>query len=96
MNRHAAAVSPTAIRDLMRADRYTRRQMTQNIPIINRVIDAGTPEQAFRMVFGGPTTPGQAIQLGGSAIRQMRRNVQPEEWDVVAGSFLRRMGLEEP
>lgn len=96
MNSHAAATSPGAIRDLLRADRYTRRQLTQNIPIINRVLDAGTPEQVFRATFGGPTSPGQAIQLGGSAIRNMRRNMLPEEWDAVSGSMLRRMGLARP
>ncbi len=96
MNRHAAAVSPQAIRDLMRADRYTRRMINERFPIINKVLDAGTPEQVFRMVFGGPTSPGQAIQLGGSAVRQVRRNMPDEEWDVVAGSFLRRMGLARP
>lgn len=96
MNRHAALVSQRAIRDLQVADRYTRRQLTQNIPIINRIMDAGTPEQVFRSVFGGAVSPGQQIQLGGSAIRNIRRNLQPEEWDVVAGSMLRRMGLARP
>lgn len=86
MNRTVMQASPQAARDLAVADRYYRFNMGQNIPLLNKVIDSGTPEHAYRIALSG-------AKDGGSQLQALRRNLTPEEWDIVAGSTIARLGL---
>lgn len=71
------------------ANRYFRQNIGQNVEFLEDVIGKQTDEQAYNYVFGG-------IKDGGSKLRTLRRNVKPQEWDMVAGSTLWKMGQATP
>lgn len=71
------------------ANRYYRQNIGKNVEFLEDVISKQTDEQAYNYVFGG-------IKDGGSKLRTLRRNVKPEEWDMVAGSTLWKMGQATP
>jgi len=89
MNRTVMQANPQAARDLIVADRYYRFNMSQNIPLLNKIIDSGAPEQAYRIAMSG-------AKDGGSQLMALRRNLRSEEWDIVAGSTISRLGLPTP
>lgn len=86
MNRTIMQANPRAARDLAVADRYYRFNMNQNIPLLNKIIDSGAPERAYQVAISG-------AKDGGFYLQALRRNMTPEEWDVVAGSTIARLGL---
>jgi len=82
----AAATSGSASeRALAVADRYTRRQMGEVIPTLQKIVDLGDDEKAFKFAI-------DAAQDGGSKLARLRRSFTPAEWDTVAASVLGRMG----
>lgn len=80
-----AAQDPAARQLLQQADRYTRFNMNHNIPVLQKLQDAGTPEQVYNIALAG-------AKDGGTTLTRIRRNLQPEEWDVMAGTVLGRLG----
>ncbi|MBI1425779.1 MAG: hypothetical protein GC149_20325 [Gammaproteobacteria bacterium] len=85
----ADETSPEAARALKVADRYTRYNMTQNIPVLQKLVDQGADEKAFRFAM-------QSAKDGGSRLYSLRRNFRPEEWDVVAGTVFDNLGRARP
>jgi len=84
-----AGQNPQAGRMLEQANRYVRFNQNQNIPLLQKIRDAGTDEQAFNIAVSG-------ARDGGTNLRRLRRNLTPQEWDVMSGSVLGRMGLAKP
>ena len=87
----ARATSPNADRAMRLADRYTRYNVgdlggrVPNAEILQKVLDSGTGEKAFQFALAG-------AKDGGSRLTSLRRNMRPEEWDVVSSSVWDRLG----
>lgn len=81
----ATTAGPKAEKLLTLHDRYVRFNRNVNLPALQRIADAGTDEQAFRVALAG-------AKDGGSQLMAMRRTMKPEEWDVVSGSVLQKLG----
>jgi hypothetical protein len=62
-------------------------QWTQNLPALERVLDQGTDEQVFRLVFPQNGRPDP------QALARLRRNLTAEEWGAVQATVLDRMGM---
>jgi len=71
---------------LSKADRYTRFHSNQTLPILQRIKDLEFDEAVYNFALSGSKD-------GGSKLLKIRRNLTPEEWDLVAGTVLGRMGL---
>lgn len=84
-----ARQSPEGGRALAQADRYTRFNMTQNVPTLQRMSDADTSGQVFNTAMSGSRESADTLM-------RLRRNLAPEEWDRVAGGVLGRMGIARP
>lgn len=85
----AEAAGPEAAKALTLADRYTRRQMTQNLPAMQKIADMPADEQVYRWAMG-------EANLGGSRLLQLRKNFTSEQWDNVAATVLDNMGKAKP
>jgi len=85
----ARAAGPDAERALTVADRYFRFNMGQNIPTLEKITKAGTDGEVLALALRGS-------ERGGQQIMKTRRNLQPEEWDAVAGTVLGRLGRATP
>lgn len=87
----ATAAGPQAKKAYDFANRYYSVNMARggNVETINRVLKTGTDEQAFTLAMSGA---GQ----GGSNLTRLRMQMKPEEWDVVSGTVLGRMGRATP
>lgn len=81
----ADAAGPEAGKALRLHDRYVRFNRNVNLPLLDKIDKAGTDVQAWKIVESGSRDTGQLLA-------RMRRNMKPEEWDVVAGSLLSRLG----
>lgn len=79
----AAAAGPDALQAFQRANTYYTAGLSRMDGILNKIAREADPTDVFRMVEKG--TPRDLWQL--------RRSLQPEEWDAVAGQVLRRMGV---
>lgn len=80
---------PDAVRALQAHDRYVRFNRNVNLPAIQKIADAQTDEAAFRMAMN-------ASEEGGTFLARLRRNVTPEQWDVVSSSVLSKLGRARP
>lgn len=89
MARAAESVGPEAAKLLQLADRYTRFNMNQNMPLLQKIVDAGTDEAAFNFATN-------MAKDGGSRLYALRRNMKPEEWDTVAGTVVAKLGEATP
>lgn len=78
---------PWRERALRLADRYTRFNQTQNLDAVRGILDRGTDEQVFRLVFPQNGRPDP------QALARIRRNLTPDEWGAVQATVLDRMGL---
>lgn len=85
----ARAAGPDAEKALTTADRYTRFNMTRNIPTLQKIVDTGTDAQAFELAMRGSKN-------GGEQLRLLKRNFEPGEWDTLSGTVLGRMGRATP
>lgn len=91
MTQHATAFGgEEGRRALALADRYTRFNATQNMPILERIQRQGTDEQVYRMLF--PQTGRPDAQV----LSRTLRNMQPEERRTLAATVLDRMGAPNP
>jgi hypothetical protein len=77
---------------LTRADRYTRLNENLNVPIIERLLKQEVPEKLYRALLSGSDDKFG----GGTLLEGIKRNLAPDEWDVVAGTVLGRMGRAIP
>lgn len=89
MGAASRSAGPDAEKAVALADRYTRRNMTQLMPALQKIEDLGADEKAFK--FAMDTT-----REGGTKLATLRRAFTPEEWDTVAGTVLGRMGSAKP
>lgn len=85
----AKAVGPKADKTLQRADRYYRRNKTQNIEFLDKIIANKTDEQIANLALRG-------VQHGASTITRLRRNFTRDEWKTVAASTLNSLGKAAP
>ncbi len=90
MTAHARATSPAGSRLLEVADRYTRFNRTQNMPILERIQRQGTDQQIYDMLF--PRTGRPDAQI----LARTLRNMEPEERRTLAATVLDRMGAPNP
>lgn len=89
MQAAAEQAGPKAQKALALHDRYIRYQREKNIPALDRVDRAATPEAALRLALGG-------AKDGGTRLVELRRNLKPEQWDGVAAAVWDRLGRARP
>ncbi|TXL80464.1 hypothetical protein FHP25_05410 [Vineibacter terrae] len=89
MRTAAAASGPEAKRAMDLADRYTRFNMTVNVPMLQKIADMGADEQAYQWAIG-------EARRGGSRLLQLRKNLTPDEWKVVSATVFDRLGQAAP
>ena len=85
----AQASGDDAAKALRTHDRYVRFNRNVNIPLLEKIDKAGTDVQAWKIVESGSRDSGQLLA-------RLRRNLTSEEWDVVSGSVLARLGQASP
>jgi hypothetical protein len=91
----ARSAGPDAERALARHDRYVRFIRAERgaepgpLARLQALEDAGTPEQAFNYAM-------TLAKEGGSRLYALRRSMPAEDWNVVAGTVLGRMGQATP
>lgn len=89
MEAAATAAGPGAEKALAVHDRYIRYQRNKNLPPLDRVARAITPESALNLALSGTGN-------GGTRLTEIRRNLKPGEWDAVAGAVWDRLGRARP
>lgn len=85
----AKAAGPKAAKALDVADRYTRFNMNQTIPTLQKIVDTGTDAEAFNLAMRGSKD-------GGEMLSKLKSNFKPEEWDQISGTVLGRLGRATP
>ena len=86
MSAVAKYAGPKAQRALAVADRYTRAWMKTAGELLDKIGKFDTDEQAYRYAMS-------RLGDGGTRLRRLRSQFEPEEWDTVAASVLDKMGL---
>lgn len=92
MEEAARAAGPDALRKFLGANRYYAAGLRRIEAVIDKVVQAKTPEQAYRWAMEGSANKGG----GGTKLMQLRRSMPAEEWDVVSSFVLRQMGEAIP
>ena len=82
----AKYAGPQAEKAMARADRYYKKFMSTAGVTLNKIGKLDSDERAYTFAMS-------RIGDGGSQLRRMRQQFEPEEWDVIAASFLNNMGL---
>jgi len=82
----AKYAGPQAEKAMARADRYYRKFMSTAGVTLNKIGKLDSDERAFTFAMS-------RIGDGGSQLRRMRQQFEPEEWDVIGASVLNNMGL---
>lgn len=85
----ALAISPEARRLITEADAQYARYAREFAPTLQRVMDAGNDEQAWRLIENW--SRGSASELA-----KLRSSVSREEWGTISGSILARLGQARP
>lgn len=85
----ARAAGPDAEKALATHDRYVRFNRNVNLPTLDKIDKMGLDEEAFRFAMSG-------AKDGGSKLLTLRRNLTPEEWDVVSSSAFSKLGRAKP
>lgn len=85
----AEAAGPRATQALRAHDRYVRFNREVPLPVLQKIADANTDEQAFNIAMS-------ASKDGGTILGRLRGQFTRPEWDVVAASVLSRMGRARP
>lgn len=85
MDAIAERAGPDAMKAHQTASRYFRFNMNENIAPLEKVLEKGSDEEAAKYVLSG-------MKDGDTRLKTMRRNMKPEEWGVVAGSVLNKLG----
>ena len=86
MGAAARQAGPDAARAVSVADRYTRFNRTQNLPALEKVLDKGTDQQIYGMLFPASGRPDAQL------LARVRRNMTRDEWNAVSATVLDRMG----
>lgn len=71
------------------ATTYEKEMLQNEIPLLEEIVKKGYDEQAYNAAMS-------LAQDGGSRLRILRKNIDPNEWDSVAGTILGRLGLATP
>jgi hypothetical protein len=85
----AEAAGPDAVKAHSVASRYYRRMLGQNIELMDNIVSKGWDEQASSFAL-------QGAKDGGSKLAALRRNMLPEEWDIVSASVFDDLGKAAP
>ena len=85
----AKAKGGRAFKESQRASRYYRLNLKNNIEPLERILKQETDEQVFKIVMSG-------AKDGGTKLWRLKRSLRSEEWDMVAGTVLSRMGKAIP
>lgn len=85
----ARQAGPDAERALAVHDRYTRFNRNVNLPALQKIADKDLDEEAFKYAMSG-------AKDGGSRLFALRRNLNPDEWDVVSSSVFSKLGRSKP
>lgn len=89
MGAAAKASGPLAFNAFTRANNYYRSGMERIDGTLERIASKANPEDVFRAATGG-------AKEGASTLRAIRKSVEPDDWDVVAGTVLKRLGRAKP
>lgn len=92
MEQAARAAGPEALARFQRANAYYAAGLKRIEAVIDKVVQAKTPEKAYQFAMEGSGAKGG----GGTKLMQLRRSMPAEEWDVVASMVLRQMGEAVP
>lgn len=92
MEAAARAAGPDALKMFQGANRYYSAGLKRIESVIDKVVQAKTPEKAYAWAMEGS----QAKGGGGTKLMQLRRSLPAEEWDVVSSFVLRQMGEAVP
>src|SRR3569623_47644 len=84
MEEAAKAAGPQALNAYNRANNYWRAGRGRIDNTLETIIKRANPEDVYRLAVRGKD--------GASAILPLRRSLKPEQWDIVAGLTLRRLG----
>lgn len=84
----AAAAGPKAVNALSRANTFYRAGLERIEGSLQKIASRATPEDMFKAATRG--------KEGATTIRRVRRSLNPEEWDIVASTVLRRLGQARP
>lgn len=82
----AKHAGPEAEKAMARADRYYRKFMSTAGVTLNKIGKLDADERAYTFAMS-------RIGDGGSQLRRMRQQFEPQEWDVIGASVLNNMGL---
>ena len=82
----SAKAGPEAAKKLKVADRYTRQFMRTAAKTMKKIADYDADERAFKYAIMGSKD-------GGTSLATLRKHFEPEEWDTIAASVFRRMGM---
>ena len=74
---------------LQQADLFTKNGMQNTIPILERITKAKLDSQAYDAAM-------TLSKDGGQVLRNLRANMAPEDFDVLSGAVLGRMGRSVP
>lgn len=80
-----ASRTPEGAKKLAIADRYTRFNMQTNMDTLQKIADLDYGEKVYKFALSG-------VKDGGSQLLKIRKNLKPEEWDMVAGTVLGKLG----
>lgn len=81
--------SPAALRAAKRANQYYKAGITRIDDFLEKLGGKNIPEQVFTALERGGKD-------GATLLTRVRRSLKSEEWDVVAGTVLKRLGKSKP
>lgn len=85
----AKAAGPGAAKKLEAADAFTRKWMENSAKLMQKIDRFDADEKAWRFAMS-------SARDGGTTLQKLRQQFEPEEWDVVAGTVLSRLGKATP
>jgi hypothetical protein len=85
----AQEAGPEAARALRLHDRYVRMHRNVNLPMLDKILAAGTDADVYRIAMSNARNTGQQL-------RRLRNNMPAGEWDVVAATQVDMLGRALP
>ena len=85
----AAAIGPQAERAAKRSSDYWRSGLKRIDDFLNPIQRSKAPEKVYAAATAG-------TKEGASRIRTLKKSLNPEQWDVVVGTVIKRLGRTVP
>jgi len=85
----ATAIGPEAERAAKRASNFWRSGMKRVDDFLDPIQKRGIPENVYKAAVSG-------VKEGPSRINALKKSLEPEQWNAVVGTTLRRLGRAVP